>query len=619
MNIKKSHIQLVVVLFIALLITSCKSTKQTADTEVSSNPYNPVAKMALLKKKNGKNTTKMHFLVFGDSKGNPPFKNVLKRADKLQPDFCLTTADLVNKGAGEQGVIDYAKLDKDGGWFMKKYPMWPTVGNHEEAGGDDGLDNFTNFFDIKKAMYSFEYGTAKFIALPWPKIKDDQTKLDWLENELKSANGKHIFIFRHRPHYDVGSKKRTDVEGVPTNVTKLYDKYKVTAVFSGHDHIYYRTKRNYTNYIISAGAGAPIYALKHEKDAIKGDVYYGKRLHKEVKNGAIPYKSVDANGKVTDIEEAMYYVLSVKIDGDKINIEMIDALTGKVWDDAVISNKLSTESTLDTTVEEETITTSTTKPRKSTILIAAHRGGYEKDFEDKSPENSMANIQNLINQGFELYESDVQRTKDGKFVIIHDKTIDRTTNGTGEVASMTYDELKKVNLTYINGKVSTEKIPLLVDFVAAGKGKVVFKIDFKPSIDYLDDLLAEIKSANLQSDIILRFKYKNATAQKVAKYGVNEIPTILFRLKKLAQYKELISVYHPRMISIWEKKEFSPEHIKIMELASKANIIIEAHTFRDRSPKREDLWTEQLNYPITIFHTKAPKEFTKFLKKKNLR
>ncbi len=613
----KVFIKSVLLVVITLVFSACKVKKEVSTTQNTSkaettNPYNPIAKMELLRQKNGTNITKMNFLVFGDSKGRPAFKEVLKRADILEPEFCITTADLVNKGGGEQGKIDYDQLDKDGGWFMKKYPMWPTVGNHEEAGGDDGIENFNNFYGIKKAMYAFEYGNAKFIALPWSKIKDDMEKLAWLENELKSANGKHIFIFKHRPHYDVGSKKYEDVEGAETATTKLYDKYNVMAVFSGHDHIYYRTKRNTTNYIISAGAGAPIYALKREKDAVEGDVYYGKRLFKEIKAGAIPYKFVDAKGAITDLKEAMYYVLSVKIDGDNVAIEMIDSKTGKVWDKAIITTKLSTESPLVATVLEE-------NPRKNTILIAAHRGGYEKDFEDKAPENSMANIQNALNQGFELYESDVQRTSDGKFVIMHDKTIDRTTNGTGEVASMTYDELKKVNLKYINGEVSTEKVPLLTDFVAKGNGKMLFKIDFKPSIAYLDDLLAEIKSLDLQGDVILRFKYKKATAQKVAKYGVNEIPTILFRLKKIAEYKDLLSVYYPRMISIWEKKEFSTEHKQIMELASKSNIIIEAHTFRDKSPKREDLWTEQLKYPITIFHTKVPKAFSKFLQKKNLR
>ena len=86
------------------------------------------------KKEKGKKVTKMHFLVFGDSKGSKFFPDVLKCADSLNPDFCITTADLVNRGGGENGKIDYKKLDDMGGWFMRKYPMWPTVGNHEEAG-----------------------------------------------------------------------------------------------------------------------------------------------------------------------------------------------------------------------------------------------------------------------------------------------------------------------------------------------------------------------------------------------------------------------------------------------------------------------------------------------------
>ena len=300
------------------------------------NPYNPKPKMALLEKKTGKDVTQMHFLVFGDSKGSIHFPDVLKRADSLQPDFCITTADLVNRGAGEQGKKDYALLDEKGGWFMRKYPMWPTVGNHEEAGGKDGIDNFEDFFGMENPMYSFEYGNAKFIALQWPKINEDEKQLKWLKKELKSANGKHIFIFKHRPHYTVGTKTYKDVEGLETETTKLYDKYNVTAVFSGHDHIYYRTKRNGTNYIISAGAGASIYKLKREKDAIKGDVYYGKRLPEDITDGVSKYKFVGADGAVTDIEDAMYYVLSVKINGDKVSVEMIDEHTGKVWDMADI-------------------------------------------------------------------------------------------------------------------------------------------------------------------------------------------------------------------------------------------------------------------------------------------
>ena len=64
------------------------------------NPYNPEPLMKQLKAEKGKNPSNIHFLVFGDSKGSKYFPHVLKRADSLQPDFCITTADLVNKGGG---------------------------------------------------------------------------------------------------------------------------------------------------------------------------------------------------------------------------------------------------------------------------------------------------------------------------------------------------------------------------------------------------------------------------------------------------------------------------------------------------------------------------------------
>jgi glycerophosphoryl diester phosphodiesterase len=583
-----------------LLLSSCsiESEGQSDSSAKFANPYNPIPKMELLKSKKGRNITKLHFLVFGDSKGEKPFKEVLKRADSLQPDFCLTTADLVKKGGGESGKIDYKKLDDDGGWFMKKYPMWPTVGNHESFGGDDAMHNFSNFFGVNHDLYSFEYGNAKFIALPWPKIKDNKERLSLFEDELKSAKGKHIFVFKHRPHYDVGSKKYEDVEGTETALTKLYDKYKVTAVFSGHDHIYYRTKRNATSYIISAGAGAKIYALKREKDAIEGDAYYGKRSKEDLKNSNTEYKFVASDGTVTGIAKAMYYVLSVKVDGDNVSIEMIDSKTGKVWDKATITDQT---------------------PKKRTILIAAHRGGYENDYMDKAPENSIANIQNAINHGFEIYESDLQRTSDGKFIIMHDPAIDRTTNGVGEVAKMSSEEIRKYNLTYINGEISNEKIPFLADFISRGNGKIIFKIDFKPELKYLDDLIEEIKELGLQDRVILRFKYKKEIAEDLAKFNSEELPSILFRVKTLKQYNELKSILNIKMISIFEKKEFSPEQLQIIDMASKENIIVEAHTFNNNKKNREDFWEEQIKLPITIFHTNKPILFQEFLIKKQLR
>jgi len=306
------------------------------------DPYNPKPGMDKLRSENEINVSgektklkkPMHFLVFGDAKHSPFLKDVLKQADELNPQFCITTADLVNRGAGDQGVKEYKMLDEEAGWFFRKYPTWPTLGNHEisgvsEGGYESGQRNFADFFGLYDPTYSFTYGNAKFIALDWPKVSEDPEKLAWLEKELKEAQGMHIFIFRHRPFYTVGSKSYGDVEGKTTVTTELFSKYNVTAVFSGHDHLYYRTKREGVNYVISAGAGANIYGLKREKDAIEGDAYYGRDLDSTDENQKFRFHP--SSGKEIAFNEAIYFVVSVEINGNKISMEMIDS-NGKVWD-----------------------------------------------------------------------------------------------------------------------------------------------------------------------------------------------------------------------------------------------------------------------------------------------
>ncbi len=311
-------------------VTSTASDNEVMEAPMSSitnkAPYDPKPGMEKLNKKN------MHFLVFGDSKGSDYLQDVLKISDKLNPQFCITTADLVNKGAGKNGEKEYKELDENSGWFFRKYPTWPTLGNHEvydikyTIDYESGVKNFGDFFGLKNPYYSFTYGNAKFIALDWIKVSESEERLKWLEKELKEAQGKHIFIFKHRPYYTVGSKSYKDVEGKSTVATKLFTKYKVTAVFSGHDHLYYRTYRDNVHYIISSGAGASIYKLKREGDAISGDAYYGR----EVKNKN-KFRFHPSMGDDKTFDKAMYFVISVKVKRKKITFEMIDT-NGKSWD-----------------------------------------------------------------------------------------------------------------------------------------------------------------------------------------------------------------------------------------------------------------------------------------------
>lgn len=80
------------------------------------------------------------------------------------------------------------------------------------------------------------------------------------------------------------------------------------------------------------------------------------------------------------------------------------------------------------------------------VVLVAHRGlsaGY--------PENTMAAFNNVISQGVGVIEIDLRGTKDGEIVILHDDTVDRTTNGTGNVGDLTLAEIRALDAGFKTG------------------------------------------------------------------------------------------------------------------------------------------------------------------------
>lgn len=116
-------------------------------------------------------------------------------------------------------------------------------------------------------------------------------------------------------------------------------------------------------------------------------------------------------------------------------------------------------------------------PLPSDPQLIAHRGGpvYE-------PENTMAAFRHAIGVGVDWVEMDVQRTKDGVLVVIHDETVDRTTDGTGEVGDMTLEQIRRLDAG--NG----EQVPNFVEVIELAREAGV-------------GLLPEAKSPNLYPGI----------------------------------------------------------------------------------------------------------------------
>lgn len=111
------------------------------------------------------------------------------------------------------------------------------------------------------------------------------------------------------------------------------------------------------------------------------------------------------------------------------------------------------------------------------VLVAAHRG-----FHTHQPENSLAAIEAAILAGIDIAELDVQVSKDGVPILMHDDTIDRTTNGSGRPDALTYAELHALRLTAADGTPSLQAVPSFDAALAMAKGKIWVQIDLK-SVD----------------------------------------------------------------------------------------------------------------------------------------
>jgi glycerophosphoryl diester phosphodiesterase len=90
-------------------------------------------------------------------------------------------------------------------------------------------------------------------------------------------------------------------------------------------------------------------------------------------------------------------------------------------------------------------------------ILIAHRGGSLE-----APENTMASFRHAIDLGMRFVELDVQMTRDAELVVIHDDTVDRTTNGHGPVGDYTLEELLRLDAgSHYGRQFAGEKIPTL--------------------------------------------------------------------------------------------------------------------------------------------------------------
>ncbi len=102
------------------------------------------------------------------------------------------------------------------------------------------------------------------------------------------------------------------------------------------------------------------------------------------------------------------------------------------------------------------------------MILTGHRGAAKLE-----PENTLLSMQKAIDLGVDQIEIDVHLTRDQHLVVLHDTTVDRTTDGEGAIADFTLAEVKQLDA----GK--GERIPTLQEVIDLVRGKVILQIELK--------------------------------------------------------------------------------------------------------------------------------------------
>lgn len=146
-------------------------------------------------------------------------------------------------------------------------------------------------------------------------------------------------------------------------------------------------------------------------------------------------------------------------------------------------------------------------PESKSILVIAHRGDWRN-----APENSLQAFKNCIEMGVHMIEIDLKKTKDGHLILMHDETIDRTTNGIGKPENYTLEEIRKFHLKNGLGIVTRHIIPTFEEVLKLCKGKILINVD--KGYEYFKEVYALTEQSGTTEQVIIKSAYPLSKVKK---------------------------------------------------------------------------------------------------------
>jgi glycerophosphoryl diester phosphodiesterase len=212
------------------------------------------------------------------------------------------------------------------------------------------------------------------------------------------------------------------------------------------------------------------------------------------------------------------------------------------------------------------------------MIRIGHRGACGSE-----PENTLRSFRKAIQLKVDMVECDAHLTKDNQVVIIHDDTVDRTTNGKGKVSELTLKELKKLNIE------KKEKIPTLEEVISVCKNKCKLNVEVK-GVKPAKKVTEIIVKDNFVKQTIISSNHKESLLE-AKKKGIKT--ALIYWATKTNWGQVLFDITHLLFLPITKQlilkkaKEASASTINLaMPLATKSMI-----NFLHKNKLKVNVWT----------------------------
>ncbi len=197
-------------------------------------------------------------------------------------------------------------------------------------------------------------------------------------------------------------------------------------------------------------------------------------------------------------------------------------------------------------------------PKGKHVVVVAHRGDWRN-----APENSLPAMQHCIDMGVDMVEIDLQKTKDGHIVLMHDHDVNRTSNGKGRVCDLTLEEIKALRLKNGMGRVTTVQIPTIEEVFAVTKGKILINID--KGYEYFQEVYELAREMDMVEQIVIKSGHRLDKVQRENSEALNNsiyMPIVSIDRDDAGQFIDEWATVHPVAIECCFKKY--GEHEKAM-------------------------------------------------------